>query len=161
MIFSVYDAIKTLGLFQAFLTNLANWKPNIGAQELKKLELCTCLENIIASLTSRQGRAWQLHIKLYKHVSLAILIKVQLIIGQFVAATANPHNVNLNYATGPIKHNLESDLAPGIDLISYFTVDLKKLILTGKLAGFVEVPPLYTKLHPAVKMDFPAPSDFG
>ena len=58
MIYSVHDAIKTLALFLAFLTNLANWKPIIGAQELKKSDLYTFLENTIASLTSRQGRSW-------------------------------------------------------------------------------------------------------
>ena len=118
MISSVHNAIKTMDLFLALLTNFADLGPHIGAQELEKPELCTFLENTIASLTSRQGRAWQLSIKLYKHVGLAILIKVQLINRKFVIAAADPQNWDIDHATDPINQDLELDLASGIKLMS-------------------------------------------
>ena len=79
-----------------------------------------------------------------------ILIKLQLIIGKFVLAAADPHNVDIDFATGRIDHNLEPDLASGIELMSCFTEDIKRAFLTGELSGFGEVPPLYMTLHPVV-----------
>ena len=104
----------------AFLTHLDNWRPSIGAQEQEKQELCTFLESAISRLTSHQGRAWQLRVKLFKHVGLTILIKVQLIIVKFVWAIADSKNVEIDFATGPIDYNIDSDLASGIQLMSYF-----------------------------------------
>ena len=56
-IYSVHDTMKTLAVFLKFLTNLADWKPGAGEQELEKPEYCNFLENVITKLVSRNGRA--------------------------------------------------------------------------------------------------------
>ena len=58
LIHSVFNAVKTLALFLAFLTNLDNWNPTSGEQAPEKPTLCNFLENIIAKLTLRAEKTW-------------------------------------------------------------------------------------------------------
>ena len=78
LVHSVFDAAKTLA---SFLTNVADWNPTKVEQALDRLAFYNFLEDIIAKLTSRAVKTWQIQFKASKHICLTILINVQMIVG--------------------------------------------------------------------------------
>ena len=56
LVHSVFDVIKTLALFLAFLTNVADWNQSKTNQASVGSDLCHFLEEVIVQLTLRAGK---------------------------------------------------------------------------------------------------------
>ena len=89
---------------------------------------------------------WQAKFKQQKHVGLAILTKVQLIIAKFFATASHPDNLVATFRDAPLILLADSDAASAAKLIKYFLDNLDCAIITMTLGIFSKVPNIYTKL---------------
>ena len=70
---------------------------------------------------------------------------MHLIIAKFILAATDLNNVDIDFEKGPIKNEIDSNIASGVKVMSYFDTNLKHAILTGELGVFGKVLPLYTR----------------
>lgn len=77
-----------------------------------------------------------------------ILIKVQMVVTNFVSAASQTNIQNLAFDKA-VDHNCYTNLAKAIQLLNYFNTDLDRAITGNELSTFQSVPPLYIMLMEA------------
>ena len=158
LVHSVHNAVKTLALLLALLTNIADWSPSKPNQASMRPDLCHFLEDVIVQLTSRAGKSWQIQFKASKHLGITILIKVQMVVAYLVSAALQTNIQGLSFDQS-INHNCFTNLAKLLQLINYFKEDLDRAITSNEPHTFPDVPPIYTTLMEASTKNRPQDRD--